>query len=86
MTDTYLIWSNEHNAWWGPREAGYVTQVLCAGVYTRERAEQIERRSAPDEVAVPLSEAIDRYRRWHATTAGTVLEAIGLAEAEAVAQ
>lgn len=34
----YLIWSNEHRAWWGPGECGYVPQLSKAGRYTRERA------------------------------------------------
>ena len=34
----YLIWSNEHRAWWRPSEAGYTTHVEAAGRYSRERA------------------------------------------------
>ena len=32
--DAYLVWSNEHNAWWGPGETGYVRRVAEAGRYT----------------------------------------------------
>jgi hypothetical protein len=37
----YLIWSNEHGAWWGPGEHGYVHDVAEAGRYTVKRAEAI---------------------------------------------
>jgi hypothetical protein len=37
----YLIWSNEHEAWWGPGECGYVTVISKAGRYPLERAGQI---------------------------------------------
>lgn len=34
----YLIWSNEHNAWWGPDRRGYALHLAAAGRYTREDA------------------------------------------------
>ena len=37
----WLIWSNEHNAWWGPAERGYVRDIRSAGLYTFERAAEI---------------------------------------------
>jgi hypothetical protein len=37
----WLIWSNEHNAWWGHGQRGYVADVRVAGRYTREEAVQI---------------------------------------------
>lgn len=33
-----LIWSFEHNAWWGPGELGYVEEVKDAGLYELDRA------------------------------------------------
>ena len=36
--DTYLVWSNEHSAWWGPNESGYYTSIEAAGRYSREDA------------------------------------------------
>lgn len=41
MVDLYLIWSNEHRAWWRPVECGYCQDELQAGIYTRERAMEI---------------------------------------------
>jgi hypothetical protein len=35
MSDLYLIWSIEHQAWWGPDQAGYVHQLSRAGRYNR---------------------------------------------------
>lgn len=34
----YLVWSNEHKAWWGPNHAGYNTCIEWAGRYSREDA------------------------------------------------
>ena len=36
--DQYLIWSNEHKAWWGPGRAGYSHRLKRAGRYSREEA------------------------------------------------
>lgn len=33
--EQYLIWSNEHKAWWGPNGNGYVRRVENAGSYSR---------------------------------------------------
>lgn len=37
----FLIWSNEHGAWWRANSCGYTTAVAGAGVYTKEEAEKI---------------------------------------------
>jgi len=37
-TDTYLIWSNEHMAWWRPNKCGYTTSIIAAGHYSKEEA------------------------------------------------
>lgn len=39
----YLIWSNEHQAWWGPVRWGYTTEISKAGRYSREQAVEIVR-------------------------------------------
>jgi hypothetical protein len=37
----YVIWSEEHGAWWAPGEMGYTTSLAQAGRYTRTRAAEI---------------------------------------------
>lgn len=34
----YLIWSNEHRAWWRPDARGYTVHVDRAGRYSRDEA------------------------------------------------
>lgn len=41
----YLIWSNQHSAWWGPNKNGYVRVIEAAGRYSKEDAEAIVRKS-----------------------------------------
>ena len=54
----YLVWSNEHHAYWGPNKSGYTTSWLEAGRYTREEAAECcsrrtwEPRRPPPEVMV----------------------------------
>jgi hypothetical protein len=47
MTDFYLIWSNEHRAWWGPDMWGYTKGLANAGRYSREKALEICRGAIP---------------------------------------
>lgn len=35
----WLVWSNEHDAWWRPKAEGYTTQVEHAGRFTKAEAE-----------------------------------------------
>lgn len=44
---TYLIWSNEHDAWWGPNERGYTRTLAGAGIYSREDAIRICKHALP---------------------------------------
>lgn len=37
----YVVWSNEHRAWWGPDHRGYYTKLAAAGRYSREEALKI---------------------------------------------
>lgn len=37
----YLIWSNEHHAWWRPEKAGYTFFIEVAGRYSRTEAMSI---------------------------------------------
>jgi hypothetical protein len=59
MTDLWLIWSNEHRAWWGANRWGlHTTEIEEAGRYSREDAAAIVAqativpRDPPNEVAV----------------------------------
>lgn len=61
MTE-YWIWSNEHRAWWGHAERGYVQLLRDAGRYSQQKAEDIvyhanrflPDNSFPNEVAIPV--------------------------------
>jgi hypothetical protein len=37
----FLLWSIEHDQWWGPGERGYTRELREAGRYPAERAQQI---------------------------------------------
>lgn len=62
----YLVWSNEHSAWWGPNHADYFTKIEAAGRYSREAALGIcmgarggrRYNENPSEVPVPYEDAI----------------------------
>lgn len=36
----WLVWSNEHRAWWRPERCGYTSDVGGAGLYTEEEADE----------------------------------------------
>jgi hypothetical protein len=38
----YVIWSEEHGAWWRPGKAGYTRRLEEAGRYSVQEATQIE--------------------------------------------
>jgi hypothetical protein len=55
----YLIWSFEHNAWWGLDECGYIENIAKAGRYSLAAAERIclaANTGGIDEAIVPLPE------------------------------
>jgi hypothetical protein len=68
----WLIWSNEHRAWWRPASCGYTVDIAEAGRYTLAQGRRIcaeggttyryrggdER--VPAEVLVPSPEAFER--------------------------
>lgn len=63
----YLVWSNEHRAWWRANSCGYTKQVSDAGRYSREQAIEISRgrgwptKGIPDEVPVSERDAIECF-------------------------
>lgn len=57
----YLVWSNQHSAWWRPSRAGYTDDVKLAGRYSRAEAISISfqgrdgwdsPKGVPDELAI----------------------------------
>jgi hypothetical protein len=41
MDDVYVIWSFEHDAWWGPARWGYTPDLANAGRYSQHEAAEI---------------------------------------------
>jgi hypothetical protein len=78
MAEPYLIWSNEHRAWWRPDRCGYTTAIENAGRYDRAEACAIASNARggwskgknPPEIALPEADAIEqamcptRYEAW----------------------
>lgn len=70
MREPYLVWSNEHHAWWRPNSQGYAKSIEDAGVYSREEAMDIARTSrngwtvdhTPDEIPVAVADIPERMR------------------------
>jgi hypothetical protein len=64
----WLIWSNEHRAWWKPDGYGYTTLTQRAGFYTKTDAERIVAqanivpRNPPNEVMVLAPDPDDIHR------------------------
>jgi hypothetical protein len=66
----WVVWSYEHDAWWGPNHAGYQRSLLLAGLYTEAEAKRIEamaNRSASEkrEEARTLLAALEAEKEWH---------------------
>jgi hypothetical protein len=65
MADNYLIWSNEHNAWWCAARSGYTDMASRAGRFTRDEAFKIafQRDRTPDaplpEIPIREDDALD---------------------------
>jgi hypothetical protein len=54
----FVIWSIEHEAWWGPGLWGYTRDLRDAGRYTRDAADRILARAnyvAVNECAIPVA-------------------------------
>ena len=67
MNLDYVIWSIEHQSWWGPNRSGYTDLLSLAGRYTAEDALAIQEGAnwhqpwnEPNELAMPF-EAAERH-------------------------
>lgn len=64
----YLIWSNEHRAWWKANSLGYTTDIREAGVYGEGTADAVcegatmDWTSSPNEIPV-LVESLPKSAR-----------------------
>jgi len=72
MADNYLIWSNQHRAWWGPNGCGYTTDHAGAGRYSREdaifhSASAPHAKGAPEEVPVREADLLKCHEVWATT-------------------
>lgn len=63
--EVYLVWSNEHRAWWRPNRMGYTNSTKAAGRYSRQEALEISRWGRdgwrqhdvlPDELPIRLAD------------------------------
>lgn len=67
----YLVWSNEHRAWWAPECRGYTRNIDKAGRYDRAKALDIASTRGggwpgdgnPYEIMVPESDAVAMVER-----------------------
>lgn len=65
----YLVWSNEHRAWWGADRRGYTRVIERAGRYDRDEAFSIARtrdggwprEENPYEIAILEADAVEQY-------------------------
>ena len=66
----YLVWSNEHRAWWAPDQRGYTRIIERAGRYQRDVAFEIAGKRGggwqvdanPYEIAIPEADAIAQFK------------------------
>ena len=56
LMDSFVVWSHEHQMWWGPNHAGYTPDLNKAGRYTRREAGDIATNCFPPGIEVPVDE------------------------------
>lgn len=74
MSEEYLIWSNEHRAWWRADSCGYTTALEAAGRYHRTEAIEIcagahvgwRPGSPPSEIPIRETDALECLRTHEA--------------------
>jgi hypothetical protein len=71
MSERYLVWSNEHMAWWRPDSMGYTRNIANAGTYARSDAMEISQkasshidwtRQTPNELPVRVADLPESVR------------------------
>lgn len=75
----YLIWSNEHAAWWRANGAGYTIHLRAAGRYSHAEALAIcavardgwRPGTPPPELPVALDDAMTCEAHYHRARGGT---------------
>lgn len=76
--ELFLIWSNQHRAWWGPGRMRYVKRISEAGRYSESEALEICTNALPGrrdseplpELPVPLTLATFMLQRFAGTYPG----------------
>ncbi|MGI9402890.1 MAG: hypothetical protein ACR2OF_00065 [Hyphomicrobium sp.] len=69
---TFLLWSTDHRAFWGPERSGYTRRIEDAGRYTTAEAKRIAGENnkrawsdtdddVPAEIAIAAPEALDTF-------------------------
>ena len=78
LKDAWLIFFRPQELYWRARGGGYTSDVLCAGIYTRESAES-QARSRPDDEARRLIDVLKEREAWLGSTRdGSVGELLGV--------
>lgn len=86
--ERWLVWSNEHRAWWGWSKSGYVQERSAAGRYSYEEALAIvesANKYRPDAEAPNEAMVLDEYERQqpeHGAGSKCPIEFCGQCEAE----
>ena len=81
--EVWVIWSNEHNAYWKPNEIGYTTDIDEAGRYTHDEATKhcktfpkLDGNNLPPEVMMPAPEAYHLLPEYVSKLAGNLQKSI----------
>jgi hypothetical protein len=61
MSASYVIWSNEHEAWWAPAERGYTPILEEAGRYDLAAARRIVAEATVDGHLKPIRQSHLKY-------------------------
>src|SRR5262245_20645190 len=56
----YLVWSNEHRAWWGKNQWGYVEHIDEAHRFSRGEALEVCLATMPDRRSYPINDILVR--------------------------